>query len=69
MAHLRRAPSRPGACPCEHHGHTGGEVENVADDGIQREVEGDDHRFLPQLHHRGQVDQVLASHPATAKPE
>jgi hypothetical protein len=31
-----------------------GEVENVADDGIQREVEGDDHRFLLQLHHRGQ---------------
>jgi hypothetical protein len=24
-----------------------GEVENVADDGIQREVEGDDHRFPP----------------------
>ena len=29
-------------------------VENVADDGIQREVEGGDHRFLLQLYHRGQ---------------
>jgi hypothetical protein len=29
-------------------------VENVADDGIQREVEGGDHRFLLQLYRRGQ---------------
>jgi hypothetical protein len=29
-------------------------VENVADDGIQREVEGGDHRWLLQLCHRGQ---------------
>jgi hypothetical protein len=31
-----------------------GEVENAADDGIQRKVEDDDHRFLLRLHHRGQ---------------
>jgi hypothetical protein len=33
-------------------------VENAADDGIQREAEDDDHRFLPQLHHRCQRSPV-----------
>jgi hypothetical protein len=33
-------------------------VENVADDGIQREVEGGDHRFLLQPDHRGQQPPV-----------
>jgi hypothetical protein len=37
----------PGRVQCEHHGHTGGEVENLADDGIQREVEGDDPPLPP----------------------
>jgi hypothetical protein len=33
-------------------------VENVADDGIQREVEGGDHRLLLQSDHRGQPPPV-----------
>ena len=45
----------PGRVQCEHHGDTPAvKVENVADDGIQREVEGGDHRLLLRLDHRGQ---------------
>jgi hypothetical protein len=45
----------PGRVQCEHHGDTPAvKVENMADDGIQREVEGGDHRLLLRLDHRGQ---------------
>lgn len=50
------APSR---VQCEHHGDTPAvKVENVADNGNQREVEGGDHRFPLQPDHRGQQPPV-----------
>ena len=49
----------PGRVQGEDHGDTPAvKVENVADDGSQREVEGGDHRFPLRLDHRGQQPPV-----------
>jgi hypothetical protein len=49
----------PGRVQGEYHGETlAVKVENVADDGIQWEVEGGDHRLLLRLDHGGQSPPV-----------
>jgi hypothetical protein len=49
----------PGRVQGEYHGDTPAvKVENVADDGIQWEVEGGDHRLLLRLDHGGQSPPV-----------
>jgi hypothetical protein len=53
----------------EHHGDSPAvKVENVADNGRQREVEGGDHRLLLRLDHRGQQPPVEPGGPGPRPP-